>query len=179
MHTTGGDNAIMHAMQHDRIRMELTNQPPNSPDFNVLDLGFFNSIQALQHEHSPQTIDDLVAATEAAFTGMQSTKLDDVFLSYQMAMQSAMEVGGGNNYQLQHIGKAKLRREGRLSTSIRCSDVALQTANAHLNGETGPVAEVIPDGVDELSGRIANMFLSEEDATFASENDLEPVQLSS
>ncbi len=97
-HTNGGDNAIMQAMVHDRIRMELTNQPPNSPDFNVLDLGVFNSIQALQHEHSPKTIDDLVAATEAAFTAMSSTKLDDVFLSYQMAMESAMEVGGGNNY---------------------------------------------------------------------------------
>ena len=33
-HTNGGDNAIMQAMQHDRIRMELSNQPPNSPDFN-------------------------------------------------------------------------------------------------------------------------------------------------
>ena len=178
-HTTGGDNAIMEAMVHDRIRMELTNQPPNSPDFNVLDLGFFNSIQALQHQHSPKTIDDLVAATEAAFTDMQSTKLDNVFLSYQMAMQSAMEVGGGNNYKLQHIGKAKLRREGRLSNSIKCSNLALQAANAHLNGETGPVAEVIPDGVDELNGRIADMFLSDEDATFASEHDLEPVELSS
>ena len=46
-HTTEGDNVIMQAMVYDRIRMELTNQPPNSSDFNVLDLGFINSIQAL------------------------------------------------------------------------------------------------------------------------------------
>ena len=96
-----------------------------------------------------------------------------------MAMQSAMEDGGGNNYRLQHIGKATLRREGRLSNSIKCSSLASQTAHAHLNGQTGPLAEVIPDGVDELNGHIANMFLSDEDATFASENDLEPVELPS
>ena len=51
-HTTAADNATVQALQHDCIQLELSNQPPNSPDFNVLDLGFFNSIQALKHEKS-------------------------------------------------------------------------------------------------------------------------------
>ena len=46
-HTTGEDSVVVQAMKYDRIRMELSKQPPNSPDFNVLDLGFFNYIQAL------------------------------------------------------------------------------------------------------------------------------------
>ena len=52
--TTAADNAIAQDLRHDRIHMDLSNQPPNSPEFNVLDLGFFNSIQALQHERSPK-----------------------------------------------------------------------------------------------------------------------------
>ena len=51
-HTTAAYNAIVQALQHDLIPMELSNQPPNGPDFNVLNLGFFNSIQDLQHEQS-------------------------------------------------------------------------------------------------------------------------------
>ena len=94
-------------MKHDRIRMELSNQPPNSPDFNVLDLGFFNSIQALQHQYTPKNIDDLVAITERAFSDLDSMKLSDFFLYYRMEMESAMMLGGGNNYRIQNIGKAK------------------------------------------------------------------------
>ena len=176
-HTTGGDNAIVQAMRHDRIRMQLSNQPPNSPDFNVLDLGFFNSIQALQHEHSPKTIDDLVSVTEGAFADMESTKLNDVFLSYHLAMESAMKVGGGNNYKLQHIGKEKLRREGRLPIAIKCSDEALEIANAHLNGDTERVIGNVPDVLEEVVDSMSHMFLSESDAIFATDNDLKPLQL--
>eukprot|EP00957_Ditylum_brightwellii_P038979 2946356-Ditylum_brightwellii.AAC.1 len=88
--------------------MQLPNQPSNSPDFNVLDLGFFNAIQTLQHQHSPKNIDDLITIMKEAFASMGCTTLNDVFFSYHLAMKSAMKVGGGNNYQLQHIGKAKL-----------------------------------------------------------------------
>ena len=49
-HTIAADNYIVHDMQRDRIQMEVSNQPPSSPDFNVLELRFFNSIQTLKHE---------------------------------------------------------------------------------------------------------------------------------
>ncbi|KAH9132626.1 hypothetical protein LEN26_007348 [Aphanomyces euteiches] len=35
---------------HGVSNIEVTNQPPNSPDYNVLDLGYFNSIQSLQQK---------------------------------------------------------------------------------------------------------------------------------
>lgn len=37
-------------------------QPPYSPDFNVLDLGYFRAIQTLQHKEAPKTVDELVRA---------------------------------------------------------------------------------------------------------------------
>ena len=43
----------------------IRNQPANSPDVNVLDQGFFNSIQAIQHKKAPRTIDELVKGCSA------------------------------------------------------------------------------------------------------------------
>lgn len=36
-------------------------QPPNSPDLNVLDLGFFRAIQSLKYKEASKTIDELVS----------------------------------------------------------------------------------------------------------------------
>ena len=111
---------------------------------------------------------------------MDSAKMNDVFLSYHLEMESVMKVGGGNNYKIQHIGKAKLRREGCLSVAIKCIYEDLQIANAHINGRNDHVVGAIPDGMDmllDLMDREFNMFLSDEDATFAAEKKPEPLQL--
>ena len=59
----------------------------------------------------PKNIDDLVEITEGEFADLDIMKLNDVFLSYHLAMESAVMVGGGNINKLQHSGKAMLRRE--------------------------------------------------------------------
>jgi len=69
-HTSSADGAIAYALQHSGIDMMLSNQPPNSPDFNVNDLRFFNAIQSLQNQQSPKNIDDLVECVEKAFAEM-------------------------------------------------------------------------------------------------------------
>ena len=99
----------------------MTNQPPNSPDFNILDLGFFNVIQSLQHQEAPTSIDELVSCVEQAFNKLSRETLDNTFLSYQNSLESCMKVEGGNKYKLDYMGKEKLRREGRLPVSIECN----------------------------------------------------------
>ena len=47
--------------------IEVANQPPNSPDMNVLDFGYFNSIQSLQHQKCTRTIEELIDAVESSF----------------------------------------------------------------------------------------------------------------
>jgi len=42
-------------------------QPLNSPDLDLLDLGFFNAIQSLQHNVCPTTVEELVSAAETSF----------------------------------------------------------------------------------------------------------------
>jgi hypothetical protein len=51
-HAKVDDPAILEAGHEGGWNITLTCQPPNSPDFNVLDLGYFNSIQSLQYQVS-------------------------------------------------------------------------------------------------------------------------------
>ena len=104
---------------------------------------------------------------------MDIVKLNNVLISYHLEMESATEVGGGNNYKLQHIGKAKLQREGCLSIDINCSEEALQIANTYLNVSNNHVVGDIPYGMDmlsELMEHAFNIFLSDKDSILASEN---------
>ena len=47
--------------------MEHCNEKPTSKDFNVLDLGFFNSIQSLQHQESPDSLDEFIKCAIQAY----------------------------------------------------------------------------------------------------------------
>ncbi|ETV90163.1 hypothetical protein H310_15002 [Aphanomyces invadans] len=56
-------------------------------DLNVLDLGFFASIQSLQQKAISRTVDDIIRATLAAFGDLDSMKLEKVFLTFQAVMR--------------------------------------------------------------------------------------------
>ena len=68
------DNAPSHLKVDDPIFCEhakqygfdirLICQPPNSPDFNILDLGFFRAIQAIQYKKNAKTMQDLIPAVQ-------------------------------------------------------------------------------------------------------------------
>ena len=67
-------NAVLQALLLRQVQsrlllfdIQLTCQPANSPDLNVLDLGFFNSIQSLQHQSAPRTIDELITVVQDSF----------------------------------------------------------------------------------------------------------------
>ncbi|XP_058211657.1 uncharacterized protein LOC131323836 [Rhododendron vialii] len=75
----------------------LSNQPPSSPNMNVLDLGYFRAIQSLQHQEAPKTVDALVNAVEKSFEELSTDSLNRVFVSLQACMVEVMKVHGGNN----------------------------------------------------------------------------------
>ena len=132
-HTCGTDELLTEEGSRDGWNIVITNQPPNSPDFNVLDLGFFNAIQSLQHKEAPKTVDDLIKVVEDSFNAITRETLDNTFLTYQSAMESAMKAGGSNQYKLVHMGKEKLRREGKLPVSIICDPNSISAAHEALN----------------------------------------------
>ena len=51
----------------DEFYIQLVQQPSNFPDTNVLDLGFFISIQALQYQKVAYNVAQLVRAVNNAF----------------------------------------------------------------------------------------------------------------
>jgi hypothetical protein len=58
------DPIFCEAAKQDGFDIRLICQPPNSPDFNVLDLGFFRAIQAIQYKKNAKTIKELVPAVQ-------------------------------------------------------------------------------------------------------------------
>ena len=132
-HIRSDDPAFVEASRLEGFDIKLRCQPPNSPDTNVLDLGFFNSIQALQHQCPSRTIDDLIAATEKAFADLQETKLNYVFLTLQQCLKSVMETEGSNDYKIPHMGKDRLERAEMLPISISVAPEVVARARESLN----------------------------------------------
>lgn len=127
-HARIDDERIIKAGTSEGWNISLTCQPPNSPDYNVLDLGFFNAIQALQYQTALKNIDELMTAVTESFEALEIHKLNDVFLSLQMALEESMKNEGCNGYKLPHIGKQCMRETGRLPLVITCSDDSILTA---------------------------------------------------
>ncbi|KAF7112452.1 hypothetical protein RHSIM_RhsimUnG0227600 [Rhododendron simsii] len=126
------DLQFVEAATKDGFDIRLSNQPPSSPDMNVLDLGYFRAIQSLQHQEAPKTIDELVNAVEKSFEELSVDSLNRVFVSLQACMVEVMKVHEGNNYKLPHIGKNQLIRSAMLPSQLECESSIMESALAHL-----------------------------------------------
>lgn len=128
------DNAeVAQAGRRNRSVVSLTAQPPNSPDFNILDLGFFRAIQALRYKTNASSTQELVEAVHAAFVAFEPQKLDDNFVSLQACLESSMKNSGGNHYKQPHVHKARHRREGDQIKNIHCDSAVFNLAKNIIN----------------------------------------------
>jgi len=59
------------------------NQPPNSPDMNVLDLGFFASLQSKVYLRNSKNIDELIKNVEKEYVEYDQDMVNRVFLTLQ------------------------------------------------------------------------------------------------
>jgi hypothetical protein len=55
-HLQCDDHLFCEAAKQEGFDIQLICQPPNSPDFNILDLGFFRAIQAIQYTKIAKTV---------------------------------------------------------------------------------------------------------------------------
>ena len=62
-HVAPNDPVFLEAVAKNGLDIRIMKQPPNSPDMNVLDLGFFASLQAKTYLKNVRTIDDIVQNT--------------------------------------------------------------------------------------------------------------------
>ena len=119
-HVLPDDPEFLAAVAKTGLDIRLIQQPACSPDLNVLDLGFFNSIQSLTDSRSPRTLQELIKGVLEEFEGYDSSKLNKIFLSLQCCMIEIMNHGGGNDYSPPHISKDKLERLGWLPRRLQC-----------------------------------------------------------
>ncbi|WOG92956.1 hypothetical protein DCAR_0312234 [Daucus carota subsp. sativus] len=132
-HIDPDDPEFCQAAAQEGFNIYVRCQPPNSPDLNVLDLGFFNAIQSLRYKESPKTVDELVSAVEKAYEDFSPISSNHIFLTLQQVMVEIMKVRGDNNYKISHMNKARLQREGRLPCQLSCDNQLVENTLAWLN----------------------------------------------
>ena len=97
-HIDPNDKEFCEAVQQSGLDIKIRCQPANSPDLNVLDLGFFRAIDSLKYQEAPRTTEELVCAVEKAYQIFSSGLSNRIFLTLQSCMKAIMEVRGCNNY---------------------------------------------------------------------------------
>ena len=104
-HVCPNDPAFLEAVVATGLDIKLIQHPPNSPNMNVLDLGFFRSIQSLTDRRGLTTIEELIQGVEEEYEGYDVENLNQVFLTLQMSMKEVMKIGGGNKYRNPHMSE--------------------------------------------------------------------------
>ena len=91
----------------------IITQPPNSPDLNINDLGFFHSLKTnvrLICSHCTSRV-EMMGNVLKAFEEYPADKLDDIWACYYNNLRSVMQSDGGNDYKQAHNGGKRRRRE--------------------------------------------------------------------
>ncbi|CAN6372171.1 unnamed protein product [Urochloa humidicola] len=102
------------------LDIRLLSQPPNSPDLNCLDLGFFASLQSLAANRISRNLDELIANVQKEYDDYDPKLIRNVFLTLQGCMIEVMKDGGGNKYKVPHMSKDKLEAQGILPNRLSC-----------------------------------------------------------
>ncbi|XP_057811554.1 uncharacterized protein LOC131025785 [Salvia miltiorrhiza] len=118
-HIKDSDPDFRHAASSDGFDIKIVHQPPNSPDTNINDLGWFRAIQSLQIESVCTNVDTLVEAVKRSFDELSPTTLNKVFLSLQGCLTEILKVKGHNSYKIPHMGKGSLIRQGALPINLQ------------------------------------------------------------
>ena len=97
----------------EEVKEAYITQPPNSPDVNINDLGFFHSLKTdikkiCSHCTSPT---EMMANVLQAFEEYPSSKLDGSWACYFNNLRSIMACDGGNDYKQAHNGGRKRKRD--------------------------------------------------------------------
>lgn len=119
-HVSPADPQFHAAVEQTGLDIRLIYQPANSPDMNVLDLGFFSSIQSLTDKCDPRTIEELIRDVLNEYDEYDSYYLKKVYITLQSCMIETMKCDGGNGYKMPHMNKDRLERIGALPTRLPC-----------------------------------------------------------
>lgn len=131
-HIKNQDADFQEVANSDGFQIKLVQQPPNSPDCNANDLGFFNAIQSLQQRLRCKNADDLIAAVNDSFYLLDPMVVNKVFLSLQCVLIEIMKCKGHNDYKQPHMKKDALLRQGQLPTNLIVPEYLVRESIDHL-----------------------------------------------
>jgi len=123
---------IKEALVQDGFNMTFDAQPAQSPDMNILDLGYFRSIETLHFQNDCNTVQDLLDSVQSSFKSLHVDVLDNTFITLQLVLGKTLEFLGDNCFKPPHINKQKKRKNGHLLPSISCSQIVLAKCDAEL-----------------------------------------------
>jgi hypothetical protein len=74
-------------------KISFYNQPPNSPNLNILDLGLFYAMQAAYWNHSPKNSIDIIKMVEKTYNKYSPNKTNSrVFVTLQTIFDTIIKV---------------------------------------------------------------------------------------
>ena len=122
-HINTDDNEFKEALQDQEINAGLYTQAVNSPDVNLLDLGFFQAIQSFNNVASKNK-EELIQSVQDAYTNYPRKRLNWTWLTLQSVFNQIILWNGDNDYNLEHLSKEKLERTGQLPNVLDVVDEA-------------------------------------------------------
>ena len=111
------------AIQDQELNAGLYTQAANSPDVNLLDLGFFRAIQSF-NDTAPKNEEELIQSVQDAYTNYPRKRLNRTWLTLQSVFNQIILCNGDNDYDIEHLSKEKLERAGQLPNVLDVVDEA-------------------------------------------------------
>lgn len=118
-HNGNGNEAVINALGcSDGWKIKVKTQPAQSPDLNILDLGFFYSLKnrAQKLKRQVKNIDQLIENIKECYDNYDRKTLDKIWGSQYAVYNEILKCNGDNQYKLPHSGVNK--RSQRYSTSV-------------------------------------------------------------
>ena len=95
------------------INATLYTQAVNSPDVNLLDLGFFRAIQSFNNT-APKNEEELIEVVSAVYDRYPHHNINQTWLTLQCCFNQIILHHGDNDYNIDHIGKEQLKQNRNL-----------------------------------------------------------------
>ena len=127
-----------------RFLLTVFTQSPNSPDTNILDLGFFRAIQSF-NDDCPANEEDLIKSVEKTYAEYPYRKLNCVWLTLQSCLNMIIENDGGNDYKILHMGKESLERRGLLPGVLDVTPAASAWLNPTMDDDSSQDSNDLDD----------------------------------
>ena len=112
-HIREDDKLFNDALEENRVDTKLYTQAANSPDVNLLDLGFFRATQSF-NDAAPRNEEELIEAVSEAYDKYPREKINQTWLTLQCCFNQIITHHGDNDYHIDHIAKEKLEWNGNL-----------------------------------------------------------------